>query len=241
MAKRARHVSVVVEPRLLQTYRRSFPELEIVDFMDEDKMSWFDFVAAFGNLAGVFAPKANIPDPDFYPLCPDQARVAALRTRYETETAKPLIGLCWYSGHHGKLLPELFQWRNFIENTDALFVSLQYGDVSEDLKTFGSDRVISDPSIDQMVDMDRFAAQVAALDGIITITATLAHVAGALGVPIVAIRDDWFRREWPVMSDRVPWYPNLRVVGKDGREWDVVLDETWTTIRGLIADRSERS
>jgi len=42
------------------------------------------------------------------------------------------------------------------------------------------------------------------------------------------------RRQWPVMSDRVPWYPNLRVVGKDGRPWDTALDDAWSRVRTLL-------
>lgn len=42
------------------------------------------------------------------------------------------------------------------------------------------------------------------------------------------------------MSDRVPWYPNLRALGKDGREWDAVLDESWIALRGLMADQQGR-
>lgn len=103
-----------------------------------------------------------------------------------------------------------------------------------------ADRVIVDRSIDQLIDMDVFAAQVAALDAVITITATLAHVAGALGVPTVALRDDWFRREWPVVADRVPWYPSLRVVGKDGREWGEVFDDATLVLRGLMAGARAR-
>ena len=36
------------------------------------------------------------------------------------------------------------------------------------------------------------------------------------------------------MSDRVPWYPNLRVVGKDGRPWDTALDDAWSRVRTLL-------
>ena len=162
-----------------------------------------------------------------------------LRDKYRSGHDKPLIGICWYSGHHGKLLPDIADWRRFIEHVDARFVSLQYGDVTQDLEILGSDRVIFDPAIDQLVDMDAFAAQVTALDGVMTITATLAHVGGALGTSTVVLRDDWFRREWPVMSDRVPWYPSLRVAGKDGRDWATVFDDAWAKLTSLMADRPQ--
>ena len=238
-ADRARHVTVNVEPRLVPTYRRSFPDLEIVESLDQVEDGTIDVTASMANLFATFVPTENTPDPEFSPLLADQTEAAMLRDKYRSGHDKPLIGICWYSGHHGKLLPDIADWRRFIEHVDARFVSLQYGDVTQDLEILGSDRVIFDPAIDQLVDMDAFAAQVTALDGVMTITATLAHVGGALGTSTVVLRDDWFRREWPVMSDRVPWYPSLRVAGKDGRDWATVFDDAWAKLTSLMADRPQ--
>ena len=163
-----------------------------------------------------------------------------LRTGYIAENAKPLIGVFWYSSHHGKDLPHLKDWQRFIAKSEARFVSLQYGAVEDDIRELGADRVINDPAIDQLIDMDGFAAQIAALDAVVAISGTPVHLAGALGVPTVVVRDDWFRRQWPVMTDRVPWYPNLRVAGKDGREWAAVFDDAWIALHGLMAGGGER-
>lgn len=236
-ARRAAHVAVILEPRAVPTYRRTFPDLEICGEMETAQRARFDYIAAFANLAGVFAPQSSAPDPDFAPLLADPRMVEELRARYRPADGRPVIGLCWYSGHHGKLLPEISHWRDLIDRSGAAFVSLQYGNVDQDMEVLGADRMIVDPAIDQLQDMDAFAAQVAAMDGVMTITATLGHVAGALGVPAVAVRDDWFRREWPVISDRVPWYPHLRAAGKDGRDWDPVLDEAWGKLQALMAAR----
>jgi ADP-heptose:LPS heptosyltransferase len=143
----------------------------------------------------------------------------------------------WYSSHHGKELPDLADWRRFIDGIDAQFVSLQYGDVAQDLEILDKDRVILDPTIDQLVDMDAFVAQIGALDAVITISGTTAHVAGAMGTPTVVLRDDWFRRQWSVLSDRMPWYPNLRVAGKDGRDWATVFDDAWVMVKSMLPDK----
>jgi len=57
------------------------------------------------------------------------------------------------------------------------------------------------------------------------------------------VRDDWFRRQWSVLSDRVPWYPSLRVIGKDGRAWRSVLEDARDVLGGLLradADKESR-
>jgi hypothetical protein len=72
----------------------------------------------------------------------------------------------------------------------ATFVSLQYGDIQKDLETLREltgGRVIHDTEINQLVDLDGFAAQIAALDGVISISNTTIDMAGMLGVPTVHI------------------------------------------------------
>jgi len=70
---------------------------------------------------------------------------------------------------------------------------------------------------------------------VVTISNTGAHLAAAMGVPTVLIRDDWFRRQWPVRSDRTPWCPQTRVVGKDGRTWHQVLVEVRDRLNRMLA------
>lgn len=233
-AERAKRVLAIVEPRLVPLFRRSFPTLDIRESREGWHGEGIDFVATLGDLTGVFIPEKGFADADFHPLIADPAQVADLRAKYLKGADIPLIGLFWYSSHHGKEIPGLEEWRALVAETPARFVSLQYGDVEDEIRILGAERVIRDRSIDQMTDMDGFAAQVAALDAVIGISGTPIHLAAALAVPTVVLRDDWFRRQWPVMTDRVPWYPSLRVVGKDGRDWKTVLDEAWACARGLL-------
>ncbi|MDH3240352.1 MAG: hypothetical protein OEO83_06770 [Alphaproteobacteria bacterium] len=240
-AWRAARTIVVVEPRLVPLFRRSLPGVEVRDTATGDAEE-IDFIATRGDLIGDFLPKAAGDDPEFQPLAADREKTAVLRARYLAGSERPLIGLFWRSSHFGKDLPGLDDWARFIAGVDGDFVSLQYGDVTDDIAALGADRVILDPTIDQMSDMDGFAAQVAALDAVVGISGTPIHLAGALGVPTLVLRDDWFRRQWSVMSDRVPWYPALRVVGKDGRPWRAVLEEARETLGTLLgAGRGGRS
>jgi hypothetical protein len=62
---------------------------------------------------------------------------------------------------------------------------------------FAEGRLISDPKIDQLVDLDGFAAQIAALDTIVSISNTTIDMAGMLGVPTLHIRDDKGSAIWP--------------------------------------------
>ena len=99
---------------------------------------------------------------------------------------------------------------------ETTFVSLQYGDHSSEIREVESElglKIIQDPSIDPLQELDGFAAQVAAMDLVITTSNTTAHVAGALGVPVWtlvprlgsgALLWYWFRS-----GSTSPWYDSM--------------------------------
>ncbi|TIX41441.1 MAG: hypothetical protein E5V19_03940 [Mesorhizobium sp.] len=175
------------------------------------------------------------------PLRVDPELVQTFRKRYRSMTDLPLVGLSWGSKSHTKDVPDFPEWARFIAQTHATFVSLQYGQIKPALRRLrnGNDaRLIYDDSVDQMVDMDRFAAQIAALDAVVTISNTAAHLSGALGVPTIFLIDDKFQTAWPVIGDRTPWYPKGLVIRKEGRAWSVVLDDVGRRLSSILTVRS---
>ena len=61
---------------------------------------------------------------------------------------------------------------------------MQYGDVKEELEQFQQQRglmIYQDEEIDSLQNLDDFAAQVSALDLIVSTSNTTVHMAGALG------------------------------------------------------------
>jgi ADP-heptose:LPS heptosyltransferase len=73
--------------------------------------------------------------------------------------------------------------------------------------------------------MDDFAAQIAALDLVITIDNSTAHLAGALGVPVwllLPFAADW---RWLDAGEHSPWYPTMRLFRQPKlRDWPSVLE-----------------
>jgi hypothetical protein len=171
----------------------------------------------------------------FLPLQVDAAESAEIRRTYQAGRELPLVGISWWSSHFGKDLPSIGDWAGLVRSVDAIFVNIQYGNVAVDwevLKEAAPGRVVRDESVDQLVDMDRFASQLGALDAIVTISNTGVHLAGAMGLPVCLVRDDWFRRGWPVLTDRTPWYPGAVVFGKKGRSWSDVFDGVKNQLEG---------
>ncbi|MEZ2329208.1 hypothetical protein AB6802_05755 [Mesorhizobium sp. RCC_202] len=237
-ASRASSATIRVEARLVTLMQRTFPNAVIVSA--EQKIAGRKF-ATFEHLASVFARDAKELAASFVPLQADPAMVEAFRERYRAMTDKPLVGLSWGSKSHTKDVPGFSHWADFMARMPAAFVSLQYGPIQGALRRLRKGRqvqLIHDESVDQMVDMDRFAAQIAALDAVVTISNTTAHLAGALGVPSIFVIDDNFQTFWPVNADHTPWYPRGVVLRKNGRAWSSVLDEAEHILVRLLSTHS---
>jgi hypothetical protein len=235
-ARRAKRTTVRVEARMAPILERTFPGIEVVP-ADAETLPKADVVATFDHLAAVFARDADELARSFVPLSAADEAKAEFRKRYAEAGAGPLIGLSWGSKSHSKDVPDFPDWAGFLARLPATFVSLQYGKIDPALRRLqqGHERpIIQDETVDQMVDMNRFAAQVAALDAVVSISNTAAHLAGALGVPSVFIVDDKFHTAWPVIGDRTPWYPRGVVIRKEGRAWPAVLDEAEARLRQML-------
>ncbi|CAH2394669.1 glycosyltransferase family 9 protein [Mesorhizobium ventifaucium] len=236
---RAARLIVLVEHRLVPLFQRTFPAADVraVGPGTEAAYGEAQLFAGVQHLTAVFETDETTIREHFVPLKPDPARVADLRARYRKD-GRPLVGVAWGSSNPGKDLPPLAAWRGLLGRQDLQFVSLQYGRIEPDLKilTDGDPaRILHDVLVDQLVDMDLFAAQVAAMDAVVTISNTGAHLAGALGIPSVFILGDGFKRSWPVEGDRTPYYPSAVLVSKRERPWAAVMEDAQNHMGSLIS------
>jgi ADP-heptose:LPS heptosyltransferase len=115
--------------------------------------------------------------------------------------------------------------------------NLQYGDCADELAQVRERLGVTvhhDPEVDQMADLDSFAAQVAALDLVVTTSNTTAHMAGALGVPcwvMLAHVPDW---RWQVAGERPLWYARMRLYRQAARgDWAGTIGE----VAAALAER----
>lgn len=239
--KRARRTIVIVEHRLVPLFQRTFPGADVRPAGPSTKAAYAeaDSFAGVQHLTALFEKDEAEIAAGFLPLVADSNLAAEFRQQYRGGEVCPLVGFAWGSIAPGKDLPPLSAWRPLLDRQDVRFVSLQYGNIDGDLAKLspsGGEPIIHDRSVDQLVDMDRFAGQVAALDAVVTISNTGAHLAGALGVKTIIVLGDGFRRSWPVNSDRTPYYPSILVVGKDGKSWDETLITANARLSDILAD-----
>jgi Flp pilus assembly protein TadD len=144
----------------------------------------------------------TIPSPAGY-LAADRAR----QRRWAERLPDARIGLCWagnpdHSNDRRRSMP--------IEAVQALvrpgMVSLQTGSRAHEAGALG----LQDLS-PYLTDFAETAAMIANLDLVITVDTAVAHLAGALGVPVWVMlphAPDW---RWLAGRDDTPWYSTMRL------------------------------
>ena len=106
-------------------------------------------------------------------------------------------------------------WDDLIALEGINIVNLQYGSPRNELDKFSNDKkynLISDSDITPDANLDIFASQILALDLVITISNTTAHLSGGLGqhtwvlLPPVGPSSMWY---WFNKQKHSPWYPSV--------------------------------
>jgi hypothetical protein len=225
-ARRARRCIALVEARLVPLFRRSFPGIDVRDAGQAEAYVDADVIASYETLiehVGLTEDGRVVP---LAPLQPDADQVAGFRNSYRD--GKPLIGICWHSTNDQKDLANLENWATFLSRLDATYVSVQYGDVRADiekLRAWSGQRIIHDDAVDSLANLDLFAAQTAALDAVVTISNTGAHMAGALNAPMFVLLDDKNHLLWPFTGRNFDWYPAATLYRKANRPWPMAFAE----------------
>lgn len=246
-----RGINCVLEtaPRLAPLFARSFPDVLVAPRSDPPHPATthpdLAAQAPLGDLGRWLRPDfAAFPPRPRY-LTADPQRVAALRARYRAIAGeRRLVGISWHSAnpnHRDFKSAPLPLWAPLLTLPDLVFVDLQYGSHSAALeearRTHGA-TILHDDSVDPMTDLDGFAAQIAALDLVISISNTTVHVAGALGIPVWTLLANRTGFLWCWFSEREdsPWYPSMRIYRQStAGDWSPVFARVQRDLRAFAA------
>ncbi|WP_325072960.1 glycosyltransferase family 9 protein [Paraburkholderia acidisoli] len=119
------------------------------------------------------------------------------------------------------------------------FVSLQLGETTRPrIEALPASVRPLDP-MGEVRDFADTAAIVAALDLVITVDTSMAHLAGALGKPVWVLSRYAACWRWFEDRDDSPWYPRTRVFRQTRRDaWDDALANVEAALRALAASTS---
>lgn len=234
------HVTLGCEPRLAPLLSRSFPGVEVIpasgyELYRED----IDGFVSIGSLPRYF--RHSLDDfPGRAYLQPDAASLQSWKQRMSVTDNNYRIGISWRGGAEEKTQKPrsiaLDQWRCLANLPGISLVNLQYGDHDEEIR-LAEDchgiRLLSWPEADPLKDMDEFAAQICALDLVITVDNSTAHLAGALGVECwVLLPRPWDWR-WFGNSAESPWYSSMQLFRQPtAGKWDEVFEKVLLQLHG---------
>lgn len=218
---RTPRVVVEVESRLVPLLARSFPAATVVPALDPThpatRAAGIAAQAPLGDLPAMFRR-----DESAFPchagwLVADRERTARLRDRYASLPGGRRIGLAWRSANPASGAARSLDAAALAPlalSRGIAWISLQYGatpDEIEALRDVGIDLHV-DADIEPGSDLDGHAAQLAALDGVVTIENATAHFAGALGRPGLVLLPFGASAYWGAGRSDSPWYPSLRLL-----------------------------
>ena len=162
------------------------------------------------------------------------------------------VGLCWSTSPTKDLLGNqicgsrgiaLEKFTPLFHFPDISFYSLQKIDGTEDIASLPKNVILHNFGADFDESHGRFmdtAAVMKNLDLVITVDTSIAHLAGALGVPVWMMIPTCSCFRW--FSDRSdsPWYPTMRLFRqKEFGNWDDVITKVKQALRNFFNNKAK--
>ena len=239
---------VECESRLEPLLARSFPQARVVVRSNPPHVTTLAarWQSPLGSL-GRWVRKQKIDFKGRGPyLIPDVKQVAAFRKQYRALGDGPVIGISWRSSNdkvgQSKSM-SLVDWAPLLSLPGVIFVNLQYGECGEELSRLKRDTGITvhqDGAVNPLTDIDGFAAQVAAMDLVISTSNSTVHFAGALGVPVWTLLPRggagllWY---WFSEGEDSLWYPSMRLFRQPSPgDWSALLLRVAEAFRSFLLE-----
>ena len=218
----AAHCVIASDRLLAPLLSRSFPDATVRP-LDMGAPEWtqlarepVDVQIAAGSVPRYLRPtRGSFPRHEGY-LRADPLRTAAWSSRLGLGT-KRAIGFAWRAGRGAheqrRRSLSLVDLEGLIRLSGNQSVCLQHDATPDELAQFVAwGGIIGEFEVPSPSSLDEMAACIAALDAVVTVAGTVAHLAGALGCPawcLVRAGDNW---RWLWQQCDSPWYPSLRVL-----------------------------
>ncbi|QOX80327.1 hypothetical protein FY034_15745 [Trichlorobacter lovleyi] len=189
------------------------------------------------SLPRIFHTQLHTIPADVPYLHADQELIQAWKRRLP-DTTKIRVGLAWAGRfdlpvNRKRSCPPAFL-QPLLEVERVQFISLQLS--PPDGFQLHDSHLLDYSS--ELTDFSQTAALVANLDLVITIDTSVAHLAGALGVPVWLVLPkvpDW---RWLLDRDDSPWYPSMRLFRQPtSGDWKTVINSVTTELQCYVTPR----
>lgn len=239
----AGHCVIECNRRLVDLFRRSFPQATVVEWLGTPIPPWMvshgdaDYHVFCGSLPLRFRrSQADFEQRQPY-LTANQDQVGLFRQRLAKLGGGLKIGIAWRGGGSASRTKtrslRLDQLLPVFDTPDCTFVSIQYGNHDEEVAAFNQQTGNTLHHWPEAIaDLDAFAALLAALDIIVTVCSAPVHFAGALGKPALVLTP--YAPEWRYrgIGGRMVWYPSVHLFPQARLDdWSGTIDAVAEVIR----------
>jgi Glycosyltransferase family 9 (heptosyltransferase)/TPR repeat len=152
------------------------------------------------------------------------------------------VGICWASGRREdeamnwrRRISPLKSWLRLAEDPKVNLWSLQKGDEETEIAEIGAEVLVAN-LMPQVNDWAETTALIDQLDLVITVDTAIAHLAGALGKPVIMISQFCPCWRWIYLGNGTgqPWYSQMRIFKQPvPGDWDAPLVQAMEVMKCL--------
>jgi tetratricopeptide repeat protein len=226
------------DARLVPLFGRSFPQITPFAKSPETeplvRVGHCEVVEFLGTLPRFLRRRIEDFPPSGPVLQPDPDRAAKWRSSFARRGGAFKVGISWQGGRDAETrrrrsIP-LALWEPIFRVPGVRWVNLQYGPSAAEGVEAGRRLGIAlddGTDCDPLSNLDDFAAKLAALDLVISVDNSTAHLAAAIGRPVwthLPFASDW---RWMLDRETTPWYPTMRLLRcQDLDQWSELMQKT---------------
>jgi len=234
----AKKAVIFVAQRLMPVFHRSFKKAIVLSYEQYSSVRLkginFDYHCPIGGIMRY----TRLQREDFIGktpyLFPDKYHLKTYRKKYRKMAGgKKIIGIAWKAGYHDlskkKKTISLEAFKNILTNKNYFFVSFQYGDIKHEIDEFNEKygtKLFYDETVDGLVDLEPWFAQICSFDDIISVATAGVHFAGAAGKKANVLIPRNANFNWQENDTRSLWYPQIRIFRQEKRgDWTKPLSD----------------
>lgn len=238
-----KHVIFDCHPRLVETFKRSFPDITVHGTRKNQQLDWYQDTHADAHCSITRLAQLWRKTKEDFPRTPYLKAI-----RQDRAGGKLRVGFSWTGGTKmtrqdlrsfklSQLLPIL--------SRDCDFYSLQYTPESArevcELEESTGFRVKHFPGLVESKDYDKTVNFIASMDLVISVCTTAIHAAGALGVPCWILTPSGPAWRYGLEGERHDWYASVRMFRQaKGEDWSRVIERVADELDKRIVQGTER-
>jgi hypothetical protein len=153
------------------------------------------------------------------------------------------VGLVWRGnpafGRNNHRSMDFIDFCPLFDSPGIAFYSLQVGDGARDITAAGYDGFIADLA-PFAKSWRQTARLIARLDAVVSVDTACAHLAGALGVPVMMLATKFCDWRWNRNSERTVWYDSMRVLRQHTLDdWAPLIEDVKVRLEDMANGRGQ--